>query len=462
MVRAAEVKRPTHQLTEYNVAHLGLISLQNRLPKSVQHGWTTEVGTETNGAGIQCETTYQSVVPHGLANDVFAAVVTAGVAARQGGEMTVEMTTAEIIRQGGMSQYTDVYASVRNALDSLSNTRYRIWNNWRTPIMNVADRRTMNLIDEVAERVEAHPFNPQQNQTTYVIRMNPNIVESIDGTLTLAANPELLVLLNSPGTRGLYRLLEAWRRDARDFNRIHPRITLSARDLVESCRLLGTRQEPSRLLKPLLDSGGLFEQLRNAGYLTGYTSVGRGWDMQISIEFTQTANLLNTVSLRLLVEAGVTGKNAETLASMHSPEAVECAIWVVDEKVKKSRDGIRNPSGLVITTLKSSEFSLILESYRKRAKKIVPGETMRKNGDTLRITPETEPSVEEKLKAAHATLVSISALKGISPDQSGKLHSLLDEGKLSPAEVKHLIMTPGERVKALVSGWLNRLPDQSS
>ena len=449
--------RPTTtQLAEYNATYLGLISLQNRLPKRVQHGWSSTIGDASNGAGIECETTYQAVVPHGLANDVFAAVVTAGVAAREGGDRVIQMTTAEIVRQGSMSQYSDVYVSVRTALDSLANTRYRIWNNWRTPLLNVAERRTLNLIDAVTERTEDHPFDPNKNKIVYEIRLNPDIVESIDGALTLVTNPELLSALSSPGARGLYRLLEAWRRDPHDFNHVRHQVNLSAYDLVESCRLLANRQEPASLLRPLFEDRGPFSQLREAGYLTEYTTVGRGWETQITIRFAQTASLLNTGAFRLLVEAGVNGRNAEQLASIHSLEAVECAIWEVDQKIKKSKDGIRNPPGLIITTLKGNDFPILLEKYRQRNRGLAVGQVVKPRVKPAHTEP-VEPvlTAQQELEVAHTNLVSVSALKSVTPDQSGQIHHLIDVGKITPADIRSLVMLPREMVKEKVRAWLS-------
>ncbi|WP_293909382.1 replication initiator protein A [Deinococcus sp.] len=451
MAHRDELAKPTdHQYTEFNVTHLGLIPIQNRLPDSVRLGWVSEVGDRKNGAGIRSMTAHEDGVPHGTASDLFAGIVTGSVAAREGGEQVIEVTAADLARLSHMALRTENYQSIRRNLNQLRHTNFNIWNKWRTPLHSVAEERSFSLIDEVETRTTEHAFNADQVVTTYRIRLNPNIVQSIDGALTLMTNRQVLAQLASPASRGLYRLLEAWRRDPADFTQTSPRLTISARDLVEACRLLGARHEPATLLRPLFHASGPFAQLKDAGYLLDVSTAGRGWDTTIGVSFAQSNTAVNTTGLRLLREAGVTGKNATSLASLHTTEEIECALWTVDQKVKVG--GIRNPPGLVISVLKDSDFPAHLEQFRRRPKRVVAPRPLQRQA-----APPPEPEVPrsetELMRSASNALMSLSAIKRITLEQRTALQVDLDTGKVSPRQICQLVTMTADMVNSTIAAW---------
>jgi len=441
-----QVKPLATQITEFNVAHLGLIPIQHRLPESAKQGWVSRIGDEKNGAGISVQTTSKDGIPYGVAGDVFAGLVTASVAAREGGGTSVSLNFAELARLSLLSTRAEDYQNLRRSLDQLVSAKFQIWNSWRTPLHQIASERTFSLIQDVKVTRKEHLFAPEQTEATYTITLNSNILDSLDGALTLMTNTALMAQLKSPTARGLYRILEAWRRDPKDFTQTNDQIMLSARDLVEACRLLGTREEAAVLLRPLFHVKGPFAQLKQAGYLKSVDTIGRGWETQISISFAKSNNLLNTTALRLLYDYGVTGASATGLASTHSAEEIECGIWMVEEKKKKSK--VHNEPGMLITMLKEGDLEFHVQRFRSKKRPVLPGVAVKKNAPE---PSEPESSEEQDLERARGILGNLGVMQRITTAQQRDLGIALEEGRLSYDQVRQLLKTTKAKMNDTVT-----------
>lgn len=438
-----------HRYTEYNVAQLGLISVQSKLPDRVRMGWVSEVKEGKNTAGTRCLTAHESGVPHGVAGDVFSALVTETIAVRESGEARLSMTVADIARQAGLGTRAADYERIVQALHQLRHSNYEIWHKWRTPLTKVREEAVVTLLRHLVTRTEESLEFPGQQNVLFEMELDPAVMGSITGALTLATDPLLLEQLSSPTARGIYRLLEAWRRDPADLTRVSTRVSIRGAELAESARLFGTRTSISQLLAPLQRDGGAFSQLRDAGYLKRVDWTGRGDNLMLVFEFAQQQNLMDMRALDLLHELGVTGTHAETLAMTFSRELVECAAWQLEER-KKANYPIRSASGMLIKILKDGSAAQRLEEFRTRKKPVAALPVRRIRSAPLSPEEPADVTVERAIKMLGTLLI----LRRLTAQQVEDLQARLERGDLEPRLVMHLSMLDSENLHTWLSTHL--------
>lgn len=431
------------QFTEYNVAKLGLISVQSKISSAVSRGWQQVVHEGQNSAGIHCSTGHESGIPHGIAGDVLSALITETIAASQGaGPVKLRMTAADLARASGLSLMGRSYERLITALHQLRHTNYQLWDNWVTPIYQVEQETVLTLLPELKIRRQSSLFFPGQ-QTIYIeAQLHPTVVVSINGTLALATDPVIMHKLSSPTARGLYRVLEAMRRDTNDVSRLLPKTVVSAQALVNACRVLGSGTHISRQLEPLTRTGAAFDQLQAAGYLKSADWVGSGERLKVGLEFGQDGQMMDFKALRFLHEYGVVGSNAETLATTFSREMIECAVWLVESRQRKRND-IGNPQGLLIKMLRDGSAAQSLELFRNR--RVNPKSPMKGRVSPVE-TLDTLPTLAEALTAVGL----LESVKGLKLELGDKLRRSLEAGRVLPTFPRSLLSLPNQEVTAQI------------
>lgn len=438
-------------MTEYNVSRLGLISIQARLPTEHHMGWQAVKSEGTNRQGIICSTTDPAGVPHGLASDVFSGLLTEAAIRAEGGVGSgteIVTTAAGIAKHANLKVHARHYPVIDQALSALASTKYKVFAQWTDPMTRSSRDATFSILDYLEKQEEEHIFNKTQAQRNYIVRLNQEIARSIEGSLVLAINPTILKSLPSPGARAIYRMLESLRRDPEEVTRAASTLTLSIAELAETTRLLTPRQEAGHQVR-LLNSP--FQALVNTGYLHGYETIGRGAQTQVHFRFADDGSLLNTEARRLLLEAGVTGKNAESLAIGHTREEIECAIWVVDDKKRRDQT-IRNPAGLIVKTLKDGTARDMLGQYRQRSRIIA-------------VKPQKSVATDVKApallaasssQAAKGVLQSLLRQEKITESQLEQLSRLADEGRIELQDINSLITSSSTGAQNIVEQLLAR------
>lgn len=315
--------------------------------------------------------------------------------------------------------------------------------------MNVKEEAVVTLLQDLQIRTEESLAFPGQIMTMYELALHESVVDSITGTLTLAMDPGVSSQLNSSAARGLYRLLEAWRRDPADLTRVSNRVTIRGTELAESARLIGSRTAVSQLLQPLQKARGPFEQLQAAGYLKSVDSLGRGDNLMLAFEFRQDGQLMDMQALKRLHEIGIKGSHAETLAMTFNRDLVECADWLVEQK-KASGYEVQSKAGLTIKLLKDGSAAAELERFRNRTRPVAVRGAIRKAA--VKASPEeadNEPVVVTTEQAIR-NLGTLVQLKRLTAAQANQVQSRVEDGSLDPHRVHDLIMMTGDKV----SDWL--------
>ncbi len=435
------------QVTEYNVSRLGLISIQTRLSAEHHAGWQAVQVNGTNRQGIICSTTDPAGVPHGMASDVFSGLLTEAAIRAEGGISSgteIVTTAAGIAKHANLKVHARHYPVIDQALTALAATKYKVFAQWTDPMTRSSRDATFSILDYLERQEEEHLFNKAQAQRNYVIRLNQEIARSVEGSLVLAINPTILELLPSPGARAVYRMLESLRRDPEDVTRAASTLSLNIATLVETTRLLSSRQEAGHHVRLLTSP---FQALVDAGYLHGYETVGRGAETKIHFRFNDDGALLNTESRRLLLEAGITGKNAESLAIGHTREEIECALWVVDDKKRRDQT-IRNPAGLIVKTLKDGTARDMLNQYRQRNRPVAV-----KAQKVASAAAEAAPPASSS-QAANGILQSLRMQSKITDTQLQTLSEMVNQGKLGLLDISGLITSPAPAVQKSIAQWL--------
>lgn len=372
------------QFFEHNTAALGLISVQGRLLGNSQREWESRIGSADSFGMKRCVATNDAGIPHGIAGDVFAALLTQAQIEKQNGLPFNQlcMTTSDIVRHmpsekrstnketgeekrtlAKVSKVKDRHpATIERALLSLSGSVYKIESGWYDTFAKRRRGAQFSLIDSVSWDVTDHLFNAEQSSRRYIIRMNQDIVHSLHSGLVLALDPTILSKLPSPTARGLFRMLEAQRRQSEDINDIKANLALTIGQLAEDARLLTPRREGNYLLKLMAPS---FDKLAAEGYLTRWGWSGKGDAIIVTFDFAADGQTLNTAAANRLAAYKVKRTVADLLAQAHDGEEIDCSIWLTEKKVKADPN-IKNPPGLCISLLKSGEARDSLQEFRSR------------------------------------------------------------------------------------------------
>lgn len=453
---------------EHNTAALGLISVQTRLPDESQRGWESKIGSEDKSFGMKrCTATNDAGIPHGIAGDVFAALLTQAQIEKQNGLPFAQlyMTTSDIVRhmptepteekkkklQGRVlvPKVKDRHpATIERALLSLSGSVYKIESGWYDTFAQRRRGAQFSLLDSVSWDVTDHPFNPEMSSRRYIIRMNQDIVNSLHSGLVLALDTAILNSLGSPTARGLFRMLEAQRRQSEDINDIKPNLLLSIGKLAEDARLLTPRREAGYLLSLMRKS---FDKLVEEGYLTQWYSVGKGDSMMVSFNFTADGQILNTAAANRLVTQGVDREAADYLAQSHDLEEIDCAIWLVAKKIAADPT-IKRPVGFLISELKKGNARAKLPEFRNRNKIQSVPKVPKPRRTSARII-DAEAARPENPRISNRTFITQwQTNKLLTPVEAGFLNARNEEGHFDQeglAKIAALGLT-GEALKERV------------
>lgn len=446
MERGVKLPRP---LTEYNASRLGLISIQSRVAEPYRMGWDSITEDGSNSAGIICRTTDPAGVPHGIASDVFSALITEAAInfeSRKENPGEIITTPAAIARTAHLNIRARHYSLIDQALTSMKETNYQVFTNWTDPFTRTKRRARFSIIDFLHSESIEHLFNPDQMQRNYRIRLSQELITSIEGALVLAVRSDILTELKSPGARALYRMLETLRRDPRDVTRAEGKIELTTEELSQGIRLLSPRNESAHLLRiitPMLD------MLVKVGYLESFDTVGRGWDTRVHFKFKNDGSVIPSRALQLLYGAGVTGANADALAVAHGMEEIKCAIWWVGEKAKQDKT-IRNPSGMIVTDLKNGTALAMLPRYRQRSRQVAV-----KLGDQqAAMVKKEEPTLIPPSAAAGGILDHLIKLDRITAEQAQEIRQRVEDGSIDLPQIGALVGRPKKEIEKRIQEML--------
>lgn len=265
-----------------------------------------------------CQAQGGHVVPHGLDNDVYAALTSLFV--DQGmPETGVIVTTAHgLMVMAGMTVSAPAVQAVHESLERMRNADYKILESWYDGRSRTRLSQSFHLLAAVMTltRNEApEEFRDLRADTLLRIQLPDPIVQSIRNGYTRTFNLELYQSIRNVLGRGLYRVLDSLR--SMD-GQVQRSITLP---LLSWGEYLGYETLTASKLRSRLALA--HEELRKHGYVQGVEYAGRGAGTEVT--YTFNPDILPAPSadvVALLTKRGFTLARAQVLAAQHGRAAV--------------------------------------------------------------------------------------------------------------------------------------------
>lgn len=440
--------KPTPVRTELNVARLGLISIQQRLPQTIDR-W--EAGTLLDGqaGSITCQATEGMQVPHGIDGDVLSAIITLYQAQNSPSDRLIRTNIRELMRIAHVGQPDGKsYGMFKDSLARLNQTAYSLESAWKR--RGIAGRLNAKfyLVESLTGWRRDVPLIPGREEEDLVIGLSPHLAQSAATGYLLSTQVDILRSLGSASARGQYRLFESLRTHPDDPQDLKSGLHLTLQDFSGYARLLGGAQDAyrvRRILQPAL------EQLHRCGYLKRYEVIGRGAGLSVMLEFSGTSAVTDQRSVKHLEELGVTSSVAQQLALSHHRREIEAVCWWAQHKAEQARKNsrlkpIESVPGLIVTMLRAGDGQKAIEAFEKR-------KTTRKAASP---PPRAAPQPGE---AAAPITPSIKTFRFLlqrvtwPEDLQKRLEQVYLRGKVTSEQIAELKRAPLEMVEEKIAQW---------
>lgn len=329
---------------ELNLARLGLISVQRTIPENLTR-WEVEHETDGRVVRVVCAgTTEYGGVPHGIDNDISAAIINLFIESGSPEDGALTFTTYQLLRAAGLSTSARYYNLARESLLRLYSSSYLITEGWR----DHPKRRWVTVGFRYVEKIEFTSADGDTLDGKSIIRvvLPKELVHSIRAGYIKPLDLQFMRSLEQPTTRALFRLLDAQRVDPEDPTRTVQVLQVDLLEWAEMCKLvLPTAHRIRRALEPA------HEELIAKGYLASVAYSGRGKKQNITYAFAQSV-LSHPISqdlVDLLMENGVAESRARDLVRQYGDQVREASTRM--ENMLKSGFRPRNRAGFLVDLL---------------------------------------------------------------------------------------------------------------
>lgn len=324
-------------IDDLNVSRLNLIVALDTVDTQQ---WSVEGHLEDRVFRIVCKAGLDNLVPHGLDNDVSAALVNLYIAQECPEDGAIITSATELLTLCGWSINGYYYAALNASLDRLSSAKYTISGGWRDHPNRRWTHATFHFIERLEFSTPDKEVKLFDTRTILKITLAQDIRASVKSGYVKPLDTEFMVKLDRPRTRALYRILDAARYD---INNPDVPLAFIERNVLEwgdQCKL-NTKGRAWMVVKTL---AAPHEELIKRGYLREVTYSGRGKDQRVRYEFVQDYVPVDPVVARRLSENNITTGVARKLMKDHDRafliECIDRFDWLVRTQalvVKKSR-----------------------------------------------------------------------------------------------------------------------------
>ncbi|GEM44619.1 replication initiator protein A [Deinococcus cellulosilyticus] len=329
---------------ELNLARLGLISVQRTIPENLTR-WEVEHETDGRVVRVVCAgTTEYGGVPHGIDNDISAAIINLFIESGSPEDGALTFTTYQLLRAAGLSTSVRYYNLARESLLRLYSSSYLITEGWR----DHPKRRWVTVGFRYVEKIEFTSADGDTLDGRSIIRvvLPKELVHSIRAGYIKPLDLQFMRSLEQPTTRALFRLLDAQRVDPEDPSRTVQVLQVDLLEWAEMCKLvLPTAHRIRRALEPA------HEELIAKGYLASVSYSGRGKKQHITYAFAQgvLSYPISQEFVDLLIENGVAESRARDLVRQYGEQVREASTRM--ENMLKSGFRPRNRAGFLVDLL---------------------------------------------------------------------------------------------------------------
>lgn len=292
-------------MDEANVARLGLISIQERIPEGYA-SWEEELEVLGKPVKLACYANPNvGGVPHGLDNEVSLALIALYLNAGSPPDGTFTTTAYQILKLMGFDTSGYYYRALKESLLRLTTATYVLSEAWR------ADGRWQSVTFRYIDKLEFTSGKEGKLDRSSIIRITlaKEIVRSLQSRYTKPIDIEFMASLKRPLSRALYRLLDAQRLSP---EREEPlgRLEVRLMEWAAACKIVHKRPDKvRRTLEPA------HQELLERRYLKSVEYVGRGQNQAIVYVFGEEAGgIPDAEAVNLLVAEGLSFTSAYSLA----------------------------------------------------------------------------------------------------------------------------------------------------
>ncbi|GLV48961.1 hypothetical protein TJA_20640 [Thermus sp. LT1-2-5] len=300
-----DVLARAQHLDEANVARLGLISIQERIPEGYA-SWEEEFEFLGKPVKLACYASEKvGGVPHGLDNEVSLALIALYFNAGSPEDGTFTATPYQILKLMGLDTSGYYYQALKESLMRLTTATYVLSEAWR------ADGRWQSVTFRYIEKLEYTSSAEGKLDRASVLRITlaKEIVRSLKQNYVKPIDIEFMASLRRPLSRALYRLLDAQR-----FSPENPapltRFEVNLMEWAAACKIVHKRPDKvRRTLEPA------HEELIERRYLQSVEYIGRGQNQTIVYVFGEEAGgVPDMEAVELLMAEGLSFTSAYSLA----------------------------------------------------------------------------------------------------------------------------------------------------
>ncbi|MBZ9751730.1 replication initiator protein A [Deinococcus sp. HMF7604] len=280
--RKAKSNRLAQHLTEANVARLGLISIQERIPADFTR-WEVEFEVDGRQGQLSCFSPAEyGGVPHGLDGDLANALIDLFIEQGASEDGVVTTTASQLLLRAGLHNNGHYHHVLTASLRRLKQATYTMSHAWRDHEQQRWTSGTFSYI--LAYEVTSTERDTVTEGAILSITLARQIVKSIRSKYVKPLDYVLLTSLERPLTRALYRLLDARRYDAQE---LVPSASVYQVNLLEwaaECKIVDQRTDKIRRTLE-----GAHTELKERGYLQDVLIEGRGRKQTLTYVFGATA-----------------------------------------------------------------------------------------------------------------------------------------------------------------------------
>jgi plasmid replication initiation protein len=436
MAQKSNESNEIRRFDEANVARLGLISIQERIPSDFT-SWTIDFAVDGRQARLSCVAVAEhGGVPHGLDNDVSLALITLYQEAGSPEDGTVVTTAYRILSVIGWDTSGHYYQALKESLDRLTTATFTASEAWRSGTKWTTVK--FRYIDRLEYTSEDDKLG-LSGQSVLRIKLAREIVESIRAKYLKPLDLEFLTSLDRPLTRALHRLLDA--------QRVTPEggeVTQFRTNIVEwakACKIVD--QTPSRVRRTL---EGAHAELVERGYLVAVEYQGRGPKQEVIYTFAKQAALPEEARevVARLSRYGVARPVAHSLIGVYGLERVEERIARF-EAILLAGYAPRNRAGFLVDVVRDDEGKYSdPEGFASRSRRMEADAARAKRAEAARRAEERKhqqaeaewETLDAKGRATKAIRILTLILgKHVPIRYFSGLMEAFETGRLDPREV---------------------------
>ncbi|PNY79352.1 replication initiator protein A [Deinococcus koreensis] len=422
------------RLTEANVARLGLISIQERIPADFTR-WAYEFEIDGRTGELSCFGPAEyGGVPHGLDGDIANAFIDLFIEQGAPEDGRLSTTASQVLARAGLHSNGHYHRVLTESLRRLKQATYTMSHAWRD---HEQQRWTSGTFSYVLDYdVTSGERDAVTEGAVLSVTLARQIVKSIRARYVKPLDYVFLTTLERPLTRALYRLLDAKRYDPHDLSRTVVSHQVNLLEWAAECKIVDRRTDKVRRTLE-----GAHEELQQKGYLQDVTYEGRGRKQTLTYLFgaPQVAHdTLDPPLVEALVERRVARPVARKLVATRGEAHVRARLAKF-EALLASGYKARNPSALLVDVIQDDAGKYLdpeLPSVHVVTSKPppTPSPEQQAQEDAVREAAFRAQDLEAQAEQALRTLQLLLKTR-LTTEQYARLRSALEAGRADAALV---------------------------